>query len=76
MYLSVSISHEATKTNTNLYDYPMIAFPCVEKNALIMGGKFKTLKELWSGRAGGEGNGGTNPNSSPPLIFQSSRPNR
>lgn len=32
MYLSISISREATKMNTDLYDYPMIAFPCPEKN--------------------------------------------
>lgn len=45
----------------DLYDYPVIAFPCPEKIALITGGKFQTLKKLWSGRAGSEASGGTNP---------------
>lgn len=40
-----------------------------------MGGNFQTLKELWSGRAGKEGSGGTDPNSSPPLIFQTQQIN-
>lgn len=57
MYLSKSISLKATKMNTDLYDYPMIAFPCTEKNALIIGGKCQTVKELWSGRAGSNGRG-------------------
>lgn len=77
MYLSVSISREATKMNTDLYDYPMIAFPCPEKIALIIiGGKFQTLKELWSGRAESKGEtGGANPNSSPPLTLQTQQIN-
>lgn len=46
---------------TDLYDCPVIAFPRLEKKiALIMGGKFQTLKELWSGRAGREGSGAKN----------------
>ena len=60
MSLSVSISREVTEVNMDPYDYPVIAFPCPEKkkNALIMAGKFQTVKELWSGRVGSEGSGG------------------
>ena len=61
--------------NTDLYDYPMIAFPRPEKNALIIGGKCQTVKELWSGTAGSNGRGALTPNSSPPLILQAQQIN-
>lgn len=72
MSLSVSISREVTEVNMDPYDYPVIAFPCPEKKtALIMAGKFQTLKELWSGRV--RGAAGTD--SSPPLILQTQQIN-
>lgn len=57
MYHSVSISHTSTRMTVDLYDYPMIAFSGPEIIALITGGKFQTLKKLWSGRAGRKGEG-------------------
>lgn len=54
----------------------MIAFPCPEKKlSVIISGKCPTLKEqLWSGSDGVTG-GGTEPNSSPPLIPQTQQIN-
>lgn len=81
VFLSVSISLEATKMSADLYDYSLIAFPCPEKIALITSGKHRTLKELWSGRAwserrrGGEEERGARCDSSPPLILQTQQIN-